>query len=124
LCDGDSPGATLREYKQRVGTELGADKCWITEGREIENYLPPTLLGRYLSGRYPDKVRPVQFGRDDRISDCIKAAVDGASFTYGDDKKGNARNICDVMTAEDMDVLDLGCWMTKTLDSIASWNRG
>jgi len=122
--DGDSPDATLREYKQRIRAEVGADKCWITEGREIENYLPPILLERHLKGRYPDKVRPVQFGRDDRISDCIKAAVDGTSFTYGDDKKGNAKKICDVMTAEDMDVLDLKCWMTKILGSVAEWNRG
>ena len=122
--DGYLPDAPLREYKQRIRTEVGPDKCWITEGREIENYLPPTLLGRYLEARYPGKVRPVQFGLDDKIDGCIKAAVDGMSFTYSDDKKGNAKKICDVMTADDMKVLDLESWMTKILDSIASWNRG
>ena len=122
--DGDSPEAELREYKQRIRTEVGLDKCWITEGREIENYLPPSLLGRYLEGRYTGRVHPVEFGQDDKIDGSIKAAVDGTSFTYGDDKKGNAKKICDVMTAEDMEVLDLKCWMTKVHDAIAVWNKG
>jgi len=86
--------------------------------------LPPSLLERCLKSRYPEKVAAVQFGRDDKISDCIKAAVDGRSFTYSDDKKGNAKKLCEAMTSEDMEVFDLKCWMTKIQEAIAGWNRG
>ena len=50
--------------------------------------------------------------------------MDGTSFTYSDDKKGNAKKICETMTAEDMEVLDLKCWMTKVHDAITAWNKG
>jgi hypothetical protein len=33
----------LREYKQRVHDEIGENRCWITKGKEIENYLRPEL---------------------------------------------------------------------------------
>ena len=122
--NGDSPEAPLREYKQRIRTEVGTEKCWITEGREIENYLPPSLLERHLKSRYPDKVGTVEFGRDDKIDSCIKSAVEGASFTYSTDKKGNAKKICGVMTADDMGCLDLKVWIKKLQNAIATWNGG
>jgi putative ATP-dependent endonuclease of the OLD family len=121
--DGDSPGAALREYKERIQAEVGPERCWMTEGREIENYLPATLLERYLKSRYEEQVKKVEFGRDDRIDDCIKAAVQGKSFTYSGDKKGNARKICDLMTVADMGALDLTYWMKKVLDAIGAWNE-
>jgi predicted ATP-dependent endonuclease of OLD family len=122
--DGDSAAEKLKEYKQRILTEAGANKCWITAGREIENYLTPTLLQRYLKSRYQDRVGTLEFHPDDRLDDCIKSAVDGPSFTYSSDKKGYARQICMMMSTEDLDSLDLRSWLKKVHDAIAAWNQG
>ena len=64
--DGDSPEEPLREYKQRIQAEVGPDKCWITEGREIENYLPSSRLERFLKSRYRDRVGTVEIGATTR----------------------------------------------------------
>jgi hypothetical protein len=82
------------------------------------------LLERYLESRCEGEVGTVEFGRDDKIDGCIKTAVAGRSFTYSDDKKGNARKICDEMTPGDLDRLDLKEWIKRVHDAIAAWNEG
>jgi putative ATP-dependent endonuclease of OLD family len=122
--DGDSSEEVLREYKQRIQTEVGAEKCWITEGREIENYLPPTLLERYLKNRYEEHAGTVQFERDDKIDDSIKAAIQGRSITYSKNKKDHARQICGMMVADDLECLNLRDWIKRVHDAIIAWNKG
>ena len=122
--DGNSADDALREYKKRVQSEVGADRCWVTQGREIENYLPPSLLKRFLTERFPEMVKPVTFGQDDRIDDSIAAAVPEKSFAYARNKKGYARSICNLMTAEDTDCLNLKEWIKNIRDAIGKWNEG
>ena len=38
--DGDDETAKLNAHKGRIIEELGNDSCWVTKGREVENYLP------------------------------------------------------------------------------------
>ena len=122
--DGDSPEDALKGYKQRILSEVGSEKCWITEGREIENYLPAALLERFLKSRYQDAVGAVRFERDDKIDDCIKTAVRERSLTYSSNKKGHAREICEAMTATDMTWLDLKTWLDRVHTAIKTWNAG
>ncbi len=41
--DKDGPRKQLNATKQRVVSEIGSGLAWVTEGREIENYLPTKL---------------------------------------------------------------------------------
>ena len=120
--DGDSSEEKLREYKRRIFDEVGQEKCWITQGREIENYLPPALIERYLKKRFTDRAKTVQFGPDEKIEECIKNAVDGNSFTYSSDKKGYARRLCEEMCSNDLDHLNLREWIARIPNAIAAWN--
>jgi hypothetical protein len=120
--DGDSCDANLKKYKERILSELGEEKCWITQGREIENYLPPGLVERYLRGRFSDRVKAVEFGRDEKIDACIKRSVDGDSFAYAANKKGYAKEICEVMVADDLECHNLKEWLNRISLAIKQWN--
>lgn len=122
--DGSSPSEALRAYKQRIQNEIGDDKCWITRGREIENYLPPELLERYLKTQFPDRAKKVRFKQNDKIEDCIRRAVRGRSFDYAKSKKDYAKKFCEHMTADDLGVLDLRRWLKRIHDTIGRWNAG
>ncbi len=120
--DGASPDIALREYKQRIQSEIGEEKCWITQGREIENYLPTTLLERFLKSHFPEGVNSVEFERDIKIDICIKKALVDKSLIYSNNKKGYAKDICNLMTIDDIDHLDLKQWIKRIHDSITAWN--
>jgi predicted ATP-dependent endonuclease of OLD family len=50
--DGDNETATLNANKKRIAEELGSDSCWVTAGREVENYLRPELISSVLTQKY------------------------------------------------------------------------
>ena len=53
--DKKSALAKINNTKKRVQKELGEEHCWITKGREIENYVPEGLMKTALSVVYGDK---------------------------------------------------------------------
>jgi len=57
LIDSDKPkkGTPLNETKRRLRDEFnsGPGHAWITEGREIENYLDPVLLKKFILQAHP-----------------------------------------------------------------------
>ncbi len=120
--DGDSSDVPLREYKQRIEKEIGEYKCWITKGREIENYLPPTLLQRFFGERFPGKVRPFKFNYNHKIDNMIKRALPEDHFTYSRNKRVYSQQICEKMIADDLDILDLLSWIERLDNAIKSWN--
>ena len=120
-----APGeAPLREYKDRILREIGEDKCWITQGREIENYLPAGLITRFLKSKTPDHSGEVTFQPDEKIDDCLERAWPAKPLKYGLDKKRYSKGLCEIMTAEDLDCLDLKNWLGRILEAIRRWSRG
>ena len=121
IIDSDlKPGAEkLREYKERVADEIGEDRCWITKGKEIENYLRPELINAVWGERLGKPVN-VTFGKHDILQESLRAAI-GKSVRYN--KVRDARLLADAMGVEDLDVLDLKSWVGKTLKAIESWNH-
>ena len=120
--DGTSINAKLREYKQRIQQEIGEDRCWITLGREIENYLSPDLIGRFLDRKRPGEATRVRFDRYDRLQDRLNRAVKAPKLNYDNSKRQYAREICEAMTREDLDCLDLRKWIRRIHAAIAGWN--
>ncbi len=122
--DGESSRTALRKYKTRIQKEIGKNTCWMTKGREIENYLPASLLQRYLEKKRPGKVRRLEFEADDKIQECIDAALKSGKLNYNGDKKGHAKNVCELMIAEDLAPLDLTTWIKRIHTAISAWNAG
>lgn len=53
--DRDKAGKPINKTKQRIRNNIAADShnfVWITQGREIENYLPPEILQKTLKDLY------------------------------------------------------------------------
>lgn len=123
--DGDSASATLVESKEIVLKQLGDESCWVTRGREIENYLPVALIKRYLDKRYRKDI-DVTFYENDRLSDAIENATkgeEGAKVAYARRKVACAREIRELMTEDDLDVLDLRERLTILIRHIREWNH-
>jgi hypothetical protein len=122
--DGDDSTAKLSASKARILAELGQGSCWVTQGREIENYLPKGLVERYLTERY-GKTITVQFSADDRLGEALARATEGEGrkARYDDEKVDYAREFCQLMTAQDLDVLDLRAWLERVIRHIRRWNH-
>ncbi len=120
--DGATASKPLRAYKERVRQEIGPEKCWITEGREIENYLSTDLLQRYLESRFSGMVQPFRFGSNMKIDNAINRAVPGANFVYSRNKRKHSQELCEKMTPADLDFLDLRDWIGKINAAIEKWN--
>jgi hypothetical protein len=128
MIDSDliSPEAKLREYKTRIQSEIGDEKCWITEGKEIENYLPPALLERFLQKKFPTNYKhghKISFSKRAIIDNCLAKALDDKNFKYSKDKKGNSKLICELMEYDDIKSPHLKEWLEKISLAVAEWNK-
>lgn len=121
--DAVKPTGKLNVTKERVCAEIGEEQCWVTKGREIENYLRPDLLKAYLSDKYNEPVYAT-YGRTHRVDAAIlKATKDMDRPTdYAKAKVAYAREFCDRMTADDLDSLDLLERMKRLVAQIRRWN--
>ncbi|GAI99803.1 unnamed protein product, partial [marine sediment metagenome] len=56
IIDSDKiyPEDQINETKKRIENETEEGNCWITEGREIENYLTENTMNKWLKGKYSD----------------------------------------------------------------------
>ncbi len=123
--DGDSDTAKLNKNKERIAGELSEGFCWVTKGREVENYLPQRLLADYLAQRY-SKSLPVRFSRNTRIEKALAAATKneaGPKVRYADEKVAYARAFCQLMKEEDLRVLDLRDRLNELVRHIKRWNH-
>jgi hypothetical protein len=83
---------------------------WITEGKEVENYLSAVNLGRAV-GESPIPV------------DKFSAVFTKVKLRSYEKKKVEFAHLCtEAMTAADLDVLDLKRNISILIDAIRSWN--
>jgi len=117
--DGDDEAAQLNANKERIQEELTTDACWVTQGREIENYLPLALIQRTLAEDYPS-VAGIAFGPDDRLNKLL-VPLDGFPNRY--DKVAFARKFCEAMTVTDLDILNLTARLGDVVRLVRTWNH-
>lgn len=67
--DRDKRGARINETKRRLEQEfnMGPGHAWITKGREIENYLPPSQIQAALSAVNPNATPMSSFGTYENV---------------------------------------------------------
>ncbi len=123
--DAVKPGGKLNATKERVRAEIGDNQCWVTQGREIENYLRPELLKAYFTEKCGQSVA-VAYNRNTRVDRAIAAATkdtDGAKIDYAAKKVAYSREFCELMTEDDLDVLDLRDRLDQVVKLIRQWNH-
>ena len=122
LIDSDKRNQQIRlnATKQRIEDEfekLGAF-CWVTKGREIENYIPSAAvdaLWKLSSSNQVDKY--------DVFFDYLETLVLGEGEKHRAKKSLLAEIIVPHMAKENMvKILDIDSCMERVCDSIRKWN--
>lgn len=114
----------LNATKERILQELPQSQCWVTQGREIENYLHSELVSNWLSGAAGRSVT-CEISADKPIDQAVQEALSDVDrrLTYSDAKVKYARELCDQMTEAHLDVLDLRERLNEVLRLIHVWNH-
>jgi len=117
--DKDSPEASINETKLRVKGELdqGPGFAWITNAREIENYVPPEIIENAISCIQKD------------FQSYTRPATDFDSATRYESTTGKPKDADKVKLAHHvvsqkpvLDIMDLGQMLDKTVAFIRKAN--
>ncbi|MBO2571602.1 AAA family ATPase [Shewanella algae] len=122
LIDSDKRNqqSRINDTKQRIKDEfdaLGAF-CWITKGKEIENYIPLEVVNSRWGAQAAEHV-----GRYDSYFDYLDQLVNGEGTKYSNKKTLMAEEIIPHMTKENLiQMLDINENMERVCEIIDSWN--
>lgn len=119
--DGKRINAALNKTKVRIQEEIGKENCWITKGREIENYLSKKTLSNWISS-YTSS--PISFNPNlnEKIGDTIKRSFKKIKIDYEKSKPSYAREIVDFIDLNDIKILDLEQKLKTIVKMINQWN--
>ncbi len=110
----------INNTKKRIRLEYEANNqfCWITQGKEIENYVPKEIIdGHCISTKNPD------FGQYDKITDYLNSKKSGEGEKFKDNKIKYAQLYIQDMTYDNMSgILDLDEKMKRLISEIEKWN--
>lgn len=110
----------LNNTKQRIRQEIENINaiCWITKGREIENYIPPDALAT-LYKKKPSE----QYDRYQSFSDYLNRIEEGEGEKFLSNKVLFAERIRSHLTKENLiSVLDLEERLNEVCKRIKKWN--
>ena len=108
------PRMQLGETKKRILDEVKKVKgfSWVTEGREIENYIPRPVLEKILNKELPDEI------------DMYAKLFEHEYFSKNYDKISLAQQAVEKFTIENLSaMLDLADQMQSLVKSVESWNQ-
>lgn len=122
LIDSDKRNqrSSINDTKQRLKDELSriGAVCWITKGKEIENYIPASAVDSFWNVQESEQV-----GKYDSFFDHIDRIVEGEGSKYNSKKPLLAEKLVPFMTKENLvGVLDLDENMTSVCRAIHNWN--
>lgn len=110
----------INDTKQRIRDEfsvMGAH-CWITKGKEIENYIPSVVVDSFW-----DTTDSVQVGKYESFFDYLDNIVEGEGTKYSAKKPILAEKLAPHMTRDNLsEVLDMNDNMTQVCEAIRAWN--
>jgi len=115
--DGEA-GSELADRKRRILDSLTDNYCWVTQGREIENYLSPHLLHRAYKGKY-EQIEQATFGDFERIEEFLIKCEGPGSF----DKVDAAHRVVACMKLADLDRMDLRSKVERVAKYIRTANH-
>lgn len=120
--DKDNESDTINETKKRIVAEVGrmGGIVWITDGREVENYLPHEAIGNYYGRQLQTPLEKFK-----RIEDYIQTEV-GKEQRKGFEKSKVefAAKICPRLTRESIsNNTDLSSKLANLCQKIKKWNN-
>jgi putative ATP-dependent endonuclease of the OLD family len=120
--DGKKINDNINETKSRIVKEIGVNSCWVTSGREIENYLSSKIVSRWLLEKHKVKV---DFTQDKyvKIEENILKSGDKIRVKYNESKTVYSSELSKYIDIESLDILDLRENLEKLVEKIKLWNE-
>ena len=123
LIDSDKTSQTkkINDTKVRIKTEFESNGqiCWITKGKEIENYVPKTIIESFYK-----KQIGYNFEQYQTIDAFLNLYDSREGERFKRDKIKYAKKYVEKMSIENMkDVLDIDIQMKKVVKEIEKWNE-
>lgn len=112
----------INSTKKRIKKELKKIDgfCWITKGKEIENYLPVSAIEDLYKLEIDDQV---EFGKYEIISEFLESVSSGEGNRFLRSKVKFSEKIIPYLTKQNCEsIWDLDEQMSKLIDKIRSWN--
>jgi predicted ATP-dependent endonuclease of OLD family len=119
--DGKTINSKLNDTKVRISSEIGEDNCWITQGREIENYLSDEVIQKWLSIRHEHKTN-FQNEKNTKLEDSIIKCDSKIKIIYNQNKTLYSSEIVEYIDKESLKVLDLSDKLNLLVSKIKIWN--
>lgn len=118
IIDSDrrNKSSKINATKARIRDEFSKANgfCWITSGKEIENYIPASAI----NGKYGSKLNNIE--RYELFPDYIRKIVKN----FSNQKVSFAKGIVDYITLDNSrEILDLERQIQKLYETIKGWNR-
>ena len=110
----------INTTKSRIKEECEANNlmCWITAGREIENYLSDTIIKKSLGAEVD-----IKFEQYQDIKDYLNSVEGNLGKKFESNKVKYAKDFIDTMTKDNCSsILDLNIKMEELVSKIYSWN--
>jgi len=120
--DGKIASPKLNDTKKRINQEIGDNHCWITEGREIENYLSDEVVTNWLLGRHGTNVQFVN-DKNIKLEDNICNSTKKNILTYNSSKTLYSSEISEFIDPDSLNVMDLKARLQRLVEVIREWNR-
>jgi len=124
--DGISSNSQLNQTKKRINAETNKGNCWISKGREIENYLSKNTLIQWLAGKYPDIPKTkinVNVDENIKLEEIIISSNKKIEVKYSDKKVEFAKEIIKYIGYEDLAILGLKRRLDYLIKNLFSWNH-
>lgn len=122
LIDSDktSKAKPINDTKKRIQQEFEDNNqlCWITKGKEIENYVPKEIMDIFY-----EKEIDEEFQQYETIDTFLNKYKDEEGEKFKRSKIKYAQQYVEKMTIDNMrDVLDIDSNMKKVIKEIEKWN--
>ncbi|MCW3106003.1 MAG: hypothetical protein JWQ09_509 [Segetibacter sp.] len=120
IMDRDGLSGKINETKTRISKEIGEGHFWVTQGREIENYLSKNIINKWLFSKGQKPINE-QLSTNDKIEIVVQSIND--KFDYSKNKNTFSKELIQYFEPEDLKQLDLLKKLKELVRLIEKWNE-
>jgi hypothetical protein len=115
--------AKVNKTKTRINNEIGEGKCWITQGREIENYLNEKVIKMWLNSKSAYNGKEVILDKKEKFGKLVDSLDSTHKLKYDRRKNAYSLEILKYFKIEDLEFADLKKQVEQLIKEICIWNQ-
>lgn len=120
--DGKTGNTKLNATKKRINSEIGNNNCWVTKGREIENYLTEETISNWLLKKHKYESN-FKNDKNTKIEENILKSNNKIKLKYNLKKTLYSSEIVEFINLSSINTLDLKENLKKLINEIKVWNE-